>query len=120
MSDTPKKSRIIVDVELDKENVPQAIYWDASDKDDEGAQHAKSMSLSIWDHMQKNTLRIDLWTKDMPVDEQKRFYVDCIGGLAQSILNATGDEYMANEMNAMCDKFIKHLAEEQKKNQQKQ
>jgi gliding motility-associated protein GldC len=114
-----KKSRIIIDVSLDENNVPDTIYWDATDKDEEGGQQAKSMSLSLWDDLQKNTLRIDLWTKDMPVDEQKRFYIDCIGGLAQSILSATGDEYMAGEMNVLCEKFIKHVQEEQKRNQQK-
>jgi gliding motility-associated protein GldC len=32
------------------------------------------MMLALWDQSYKNTLRIDLWTKDMPVDEMKRFF----------------------------------------------
>jgi gliding motility-associated protein GldC len=68
--------------------------------------------LSLWDHSTKNTLRIDLWSKDMPVEDMKRFYIDCLGGLAQSVLNATGDEYMSSEMNALCDKFVTHLKNE--------
>jgi gliding motility-associated protein GldC len=62
----------------------------------------------------KNTLRIDLWTKDMPVNEMKRYYIDCIGGLAQSVLSATGDEVMSQEMNALCERLVKHLEKEQK------
>ena len=39
----------------------------------------------------------------------KKFYVDCIGGLGQSILNSTGDEFMSKETNNLCEKLIKHL-----------
>jgi hypothetical protein len=45
----------------------------------------------------------------MPVHEMKRFYIDCIGGLAQSALTATGDEYIANEINALCERLVKHI-----------
>ncbi len=58
---------------------------------------------------QKNTLRIDLWSKDMPVEEMKGFYIDCIGGLAQNLLRATGDEFMAGEMNALCQRLVDYL-----------
>ncbi|HEY9005549.1 gliding motility protein GldC [Ohtaekwangia sp.] len=104
-----KKSTINFSVELDQNNVPDKILWDATDKPDPGLSETKSMSVALWDHKHKNTLRIDLWTKDMPVDEMKRFYIDCIGGLAQSALTATGDEYIANEINALCDRLVKHL-----------
>lgn len=105
-----KQSTINFKVELDEKNTPERIIWDASDKPDELSE-TKSISLSLWDHVQKNTLRIDLWTKDMPVNEMKRFYIDCLGGLAQSSLTATGDEYMSNEMNNLCEKLAKHLKE---------
>lgn len=105
-----KKSVIQFTIDLDEKNIPEKIVWEATDKPEELTE-TKSISLSLWDHTQKNTLRIDLWTKDMPVDEMKRFYVDCIGGLAQSALSATGDEYMAEEMNALCERFVKHLQE---------
>lgn len=103
-----KQSTINFKVELDEKNTPERIIWDASDKPDQLSE-TKSISLSLWDHVQKNTLRIDLWTKDMPVNEMKRFYIDCLGGLAQSSLTATGDEFMANEMNSLCEKLAKHV-----------
>ena len=105
-----KQSTINFKVELDEKNTPERITWDASDKPDELSE-TKSISLSLWDHVQKNTLRIDLWTKDMPVDEMKRFYIDCLGGPAQSALTATGDEHMANEINSLCEKLVKHIKE---------
>src|ERR1044071_7552941 len=104
-----KKSEINFKVELDENNVPEKIQWDASDKPESGFSDSKSISISLWDHLQKNTLRIDLWTKDMPVNEMKRFYIDCLGGLSQSILSATGDDVMANETNALCERLVQHL-----------
>ena len=109
-----RESEIKLRVALDAENIPEKIYWDATDKESGGEEEAKAISLNIWDHLNKNTMRIDLWSKDMPMDEMKRFYVDCLGGLAQSILNATGDEFMATAMNRLCDKFVNHLEEEMK------
>jgi gliding motility-associated protein GldC len=105
-----KKSKIEFEVTLDQNEVPEKISWKASDNPAGDAPAVtKSVSISLWDHLQKNTLRIDLWTKDMPVDEMKRFYIDVIGGLAQSALTATGDEFMSAEMNALCDKLVEHL-----------
>lgn len=114
-----KKSEINLTIHLDNENVPEKIFWDATDKEDTTDSAANAISLSIWDHLQKNTLRIDLWTKQMPVDEMKRFSIDTIGGIAQTILSATGDTYMSDEINELCDKLVKHVEEEQKKNSQK-
>ena len=107
-----KKSDINISVELDDQNVPEKIFWEADDMESGGKKESKSMSLALWDHGSKNTLRIDLWSKDMPVEEMKRFYIDCIGGMAQSILNSTGDEYMSSELNAVCDRFVEHLKKE--------
>lgn len=108
-----KKSTINFTVELDQNNVPDKILWDATEKPEEGPSETKSMSIALWDHAQKNTLRIDLWTKDMPVHEMKRFYIDCIGGLAQSALTATGDEFIASEINSLCERLVKHVQKTQ-------
>ena len=104
-----KKSTIQFTIDLDSNNVPEKIEWDASEKPESGLSETKAISINLWDHQQKNTMRIDLWAKDMPVDEMKRFYVDCIGGLSQSVLSSTGDEFIANEMNALCERLAKHI-----------
>lgn len=104
-----KKSTINFTIELDDKNIPERILWDATDKPDPGLSETKSISVSLWDHKLKNTLRIDLWAKDMPVDEMKRFHIECLGGLAQSILSSTQDEFMSQEINALCEKLVEHL-----------
>ncbi|MGK7388743.1 MAG: gliding motility protein GldC [Candidatus Cyclobacteriaceae bacterium M2_1C_046] len=107
-----RKSHINFTIELDEQNVPEKIIWEATDSPEEKPTETKAISLSLWDNNQMNTMRIDLWTKEMPVDEMKRFFIDCLGGLAQSILTSTGDEYMSNETNALCDKLVKHVEDE--------
>ena len=104
-----KKSDVNFTVELDQNNIPEKIYWEATDKPDPGLSETKSLSVAIWDHTQKNTLRIDLWTKDMPVEDMKRFHVECLGGIAQSILTSTQDEFMSNEVNALCERLVNYL-----------
>jgi gliding motility-associated protein GldC len=104
-----KKSTIQFEVQLDENNIPEKILWNATDKPEDDTSETKAISIALWDHTQKNTMRIDLWTKDMPVDDMKRFYIDCIGGLSQSVLTATGDEHMAKEMSALCDRLVAHV-----------
>ncbi len=111
-----KKSEINFTVTLDDQNIPEKIQWNATDQPGELSE-SRLISLSVWDHEQRNTLRIDLWTKEMPVDEMKRFAIDTLGGLAQSILTATGDTYMSEEVNQLCDRLVKHVEEEKKSEQ---
>ena len=104
-----KKSTIQFEVELDEKNIPTRILWDATDKPEPGMSETKSISLALWDDREKSTLRIDLWAKDMPVLEMKRFHIDCLGGIAQSILSSTGDEHMATEINQLCERLVIYL-----------
>lgn len=110
-----KKSTIKFEIELDDKNLPKNIQWDASDKEGEGLESTKSISLNVWDNLNHSTLRIDLWTEEMSVVEMKRFYIDILGGMAQTILNSTGDEYISEEMRELCDKLVNHVNEENKK-----
>lgn len=109
-----KNSDIKFQIELDEKSLPKTINWDASDKENEGLESTKSISLNIWDNLNQSTLRIDLWTEDMSVVEMKRFYIDILGGMGQTILNSTGDEYMSEEIKDLCDRLVRHVNEENK------
>ncbi|QDH80713.1 gliding motility protein GldC [Echinicola soli] len=110
-----KNSEIKFTINLDEKNLPKTITWDATDKESEGAEETKSISLNVWDNLNHNTLRIDLWTDDMSVVEMKRFYIDILGGMGQTILNSTGDEYMSEEIKDLCDRLVNHVNEENNK-----
>lgn len=110
-----KKSEIRFTVELDNQNIPEKIYWEASDNPNEGLDETKAIAIALWDHYHKSTMKIDLWAKDMEVGEMKRFYIETISGLADSLLKATGDKKMAEEIETVCRSLSKHLEEELKK-----
>ena len=95
-------------VELDENRVPEKLTWTAQDG---GVQleEAKAMLLSIWDGKAQETLRIDLWTKDMPVDEMKLFFHQTLVAMSDTFKRATDDEKMADTMRDFCDYFAEKL-----------
>lgn len=110
-----RKSEIRLVVHLDEEKVPEQIFWESTDGPTKQLQEVKSFNLSLWDRAAQETLRIDLWSKDLTVDEMKVFYINTLAGMAQSIRNATGDDFMCTETQKLCDGLSEHLKEEKKK-----
>ena len=110
-----RTSEIKFTIQLDDQNVPEKIFWEATDKKPEGKEETKAISLALWDASHTSTLKIDLWAKDMPVDDMKRFYVETIGGMAESLKNSTGDDVMVSEINDLCERLGKYLEKESKK-----
>lgn len=103
-----KKSTISIDVSLDENKVPNEIRWSAEDGGVE-QEEAKAMLLSMWNADRKETLRIDLWTKDMPVDDMKIFFHQTLVALSNTFERATEDERMAATMRDFCDYFAEKL-----------
>jgi gliding motility-associated protein GldC len=103
-----KKSEIRFSIALDDNKVPEAISWSATDAGPD-IHFAKAINIALWDREQVGTMKIDLWTKDMPVDEMKRFVVDNIGSMAENIVTATDDKEMANRMRALCKELSEYL-----------
>ncbi|MGS4345683.1 gliding motility protein GldC [Myroides sp. DW712] len=97
-------SDINIRVELDENRVPEKLSWTAKDGGVDRAK-SKAMLLSIWDDKVQETLRIDLWTKDMPVDEMKKFFHQTLVAMADTYERATEDEKMAATMRDFCDYF---------------
>ena len=95
-------------VELDENKVPENLTWTAQDGGIE-AQAAKAIMLSIWDSKVKETMRIDLWTKDMPVDEMKLFFHQTLVAMSDTFKRATDDEKMSDTMKDFCDYFAEKL-----------
>ncbi|HKJ34616.1 MAG TPA: gliding motility protein GldC [Balneolales bacterium] len=99
------KKEINITVELDDENIPKNIVWDADDSDIDEPVPCKSMIMSLWDHEHKNTLRLDLWTRDMMQDEMKIFFHQVLVGMSDTLEKAIGDERIAGDMRDFCDHF---------------
>jgi len=102
------QSEIKFTVGLDENKVPEEIYWTAKDGGIEDAP-TKAIMLSVWDHQQKDTLRMDLWTKDMPIDEMKLFFHQTLVSMADTFERATNDEKMSATMRDFCSYFAEKL-----------
>ena len=98
-----KKSEIKFTVTLDDNKMPEKIDWSASDAKVESS--SKALMIALWDTMEKNTLRIDLWTKDMLVDEMKQFYHQNILSMADTFERATGEVEAAKAMRTFAQEF---------------
>ncbi|TLV02808.1 gliding motility protein GldC [Dyadobacter luticola] len=109
-----KKSEIHFTVELDDKNIPEKIFWEATDNPNEGINDTRAIAIAVWDHYHRGTLKIDLWTKDMEVFEMKRFYIELMSGIADTLLTATNDRGMADTIEAVCETLSKRLDEEMK------
>ena len=107
MADT-HKSTISLTVELDENRIPERLNWSAED----GGIHdeeSKAVMLSVWDPNNRETLRIDLWTKDMPVDDMKIFFHQTLVAMSNTYFRATQDDKMMETMKDFCDYFAEKL-----------
>jgi len=105
---TNLKSEIKLSIELDENKVPEKLSFTAADGGVEN-QDSKAMMLSVWDAEKQESLRIDLWTKDMPVDQMKVFFHQTLVSMSDSYLRATQDEKMTATMKDFCDYFAEKL-----------
>lgn len=102
------KSEINFLVELDENRIPEKLYWTAKDGGIE-LEESKAIMLSVWDSKAKESMRIDLWTKDMPVDEMKIFFHQTLVAMSDTFHRATGDEKMSATMKDFCEYFAEKL-----------
>lgn len=100
-----QKKEINITVELDKDNVPTNIVWEADDLQDVDQVETRAMLLSLWDSKRKDTLKLDLWTKDMTIDEMKIFFHQTLVTMANTFEQSTNEENMAEDLRDYCLHF---------------
>lgn len=111
------KSTITIDVLLDPNKIPEQINWQASDSNAEMTQRAKAMCIAFWDGEDKSAMRIDLWTKEMMVDEMGDFFYQMMMTMADTFQRATKHETLPADMKAFAKDFIKRFREDQLRQQ---
>ena len=102
-----KTSEINFKVTLDENNLPLNIMWEANEAGEKSS--CKSVMITLWDAKESNTLRIDLWTKDMLVDEMKIFFHQTLLSMADTLKRATGEEKIAEDMKDFCAHFAEKM-----------
>ncbi len=108
------ESDINIKIQLDADKVPQQITWSASGSTAHEPQTAKALFLAFWDAQDKSALRIDLWTKDMMVDEMADFYFQVFTTMADTFQKATNQSELTNYIKSFAKDFHKKFIEKEK------
>lgn len=106
-----EQSKITINVTLDPQKVPQQISWNASSSSAEDMQQAKAMMLAFWDGREKSALRIDLWTKEMMVDEMGDFFYQTLMTMADTYRRSTGQTELVDAIKLFAGDFYKRSQE---------
>jgi len=109
-----KESQIQINVLLDDDKIPQQITWNASERAENVSQQAKAMVVAFWDAAEKSALRIDLWTRDMMVDEMADFYFQVFSTMADTFRRATGNEQLSGDIRAFARDFHRKFIEQER------
>jgi gliding motility-associated protein GldC len=111
-----KEAQINFVVKLDDDNAPAEIFWGASEADFEGLKPCESLLISMWDQAEKNTMSIDLWTKEMEVGEMSAHYYFTLMKMADTYQRATKNDELSEMIRAFAKEFaikVEELANKQ-------
>ena len=106
-----KTSEIRFKIGLNETNVPMDIKWLATDSKNNELRDCKSIMISIWDAVQNETLKIDLWTKDMTTDEMHSHFFQTLLSMADSYTKATGNPFAKEEVKKFAQELAKKTAD---------
>tara|TARA_B100000700_G_C14962706_1_gene817317 strand:- start:523 stop:861 length:339 start_codon:yes stop_codon:yes gene_type:complete len=98
------KSKLTFELELDENNIPKKIIMNSSDNQAKDVL-LKSVIIAAWDEKTKETLRVDLWTKDMMVNEMFILYHQTLMSMANTLSKSTGQDKLAGALRDYCDFF---------------
>lgn len=99
------ESKITINVSLDEKKMPKQITWQATESSAESTRPAKAMILSFWDGTERTAMRVDLWTKEMMVDEMADFYYQTLITMADSYERATHQKELVSDMKKFAKEF---------------
>lgn len=99
-----KTSQINIQVGLNDNQLPLRMLWSASDGQIDNAE-ASAFLLSLWDPKSKNTMKIDLWTKEMTIEEMKQFFHQTLLTMADTFEKATGEHLICEDLRDYCFHF---------------
>ena len=97
-------SKINIEVKLDENKHPESIVWTADDSPKK-ENSSKAMLLSFFDKESLETLKIDLWTNDMQINEMDRFFFNTLKGLADTYYRSTNNQKLASAMQSFANYF---------------
>ncbi|MBT8080032.1 MAG: hypothetical protein KJO31_15750 [Gammaproteobacteria bacterium] len=100
-----RTAEIHLTVNLDEDDLPVHIEWQASEAQGNGPMPCQSMMLSLWDAESKTTAAIDLWTKDTTIDDMNLHFYQVLHKMADTYLRATRNADVAEKIHEFGDSF---------------
>ncbi len=100
-----KTSEIKFIVTLDEKKIPEKIEWEATDSGFKGKKECSSIMISLWDKEEKGTLGIDLWTKEMVVDDMNIYFHQVFNKLADTYERSTKNKEVADMIKSFSSDF---------------
>ena len=100
-----RTAEIKVTIDLDGDNLPTRIEWQASESAEDGPVPCQSVMLSLWDSDSKTTAAIDLWTKDTTIDDMNLHFYQLFHKMADTYLRATKNSEVAELIHEFGDGF---------------
>jgi len=92
-----KKERLTVDVSMDDNLVPETIEWKSSQKNKD-SEKASAALIYFWNAEKNETYNLDLWTKEMSIEEMNKMIFQTLMTLANTYERATNEDQLANAM----------------------
>lgn len=97
-----RETEIKFRIKLDDQNMPEKITWTATDGPQGDGDECKSMMIGMWDGNEKNTMRFDLWTKDMQVDEMHTHFFQLLLSMGDTYQRATQNPFVQEDIKKFC------------------
>ncbi len=103
------ESNIRLTVNMDDDGI-ERIRWEADDSPEPGLNDAGAMILALWDADKRNALRIDLWIKEMTIDDMNDFFFQTLLSMADTYARATNDPDLASEIKLFARDFAERAS----------
>ena len=100
-----RTAEIRLTVDLDRDNVPVAIAWEASEAKSDGPTPCQSMMLSLWDAERRTMAAINLWSRDTTVDDMNLFFYQAFHQMAETYKRATRNNELAQLIHGFGERF---------------
>ncbi|HRI01732.1 MAG TPA: gliding motility protein GldC [Saprospiraceae bacterium] len=108
-----RNAKIQIEVDLDEQQIPEKILWTSLDQGPQNQQEAKAILISFFDKDSLDTMKLDLWTKEMQVMEMDRFMFHTLNAMADTYRNATNNSKLANDFKSFANYFGEQIQNNQ-------
>ena len=104
-----KESQINLFITVDEKKLPEKIEWHADEAGFEGRKESQTIMLSLWDRKERMTYIIDLWTKDMNIEDMQIHFYQMFLKMADTFERSTLNSDAAGMIRDFSSDFAKRI-----------